>query len=232
MNPVLILTHNNLALTKRAVASVKAQDIPTVLLIVDNGSIDGTPDYFGTRETNIRLESNYGVSRGWNVGLDFLFNVQVMGGDAYEHVLVIGNDTVLPPWFYRTLLMYQQPFVTGIAVDTMDAIIELPAAQPLQPCPDFSAFVIHRECWETIGEFDQRMIHYCSDCDYHIRGHRRDVGMYKANVPFYHERSSTLRLAPPEERQEIEKQANKDREVFKSLYGCLPGSNEYEGLFK
>jgi len=73
---------------------------------------------------------------------------------------------------------------------------------------------------------------YASDCDFHIRAHRMGIPLYKAAVPFYHERSSTLRLAPPEEAAEIQAQANRDREVFRSIYNCLPGTKEYEELFK
>jgi GT2 family glycosyltransferase len=229
MNPVLILTHNNLELTKRCVESVRAQDIKTTVVIVDNHSTDGTLDWLwdsGTTSDNTLVPDNRGVSYGWNHGLRCLFTI-----DNARHVLVIGNDTVLPPHLYRTLLSVNLPFVTGVAVDNMEQALQPPAVFPLTPNPDFSAFLIRREAWETIGKFDERMKHYCSDCDYHIRGHRIGVPMVKASVPFYHERSSTIRLASPEERLEIETQANKDREVFKGLYGCLPGSKEYEAIF-
>lgn len=229
MNPVLILTRNNLALTKRTVASVGTQDIGTLIVFVDNGSTDGTSDWIKAEDHHRSVYSinseNEGVSRGWNFGIERMFRSGV------SHILVIGNDTVLPPWFYRELLSYDQPFVTGIAVDSMDAIRELPAKCPLDPHPDFSAFLIRRDCWEKVGPFDERMKLYASDCDFHVRAHRLGIPLSKANVPFYHERSSTLNLATPEERALIETQANADRAVFRSLYGCLPGTAEYEALF-
>ena len=49
MNPVLILTHNCLELTKKCVESAKAQDIETVeFFFVDNASTDGTFDWIGS----------------------------------------------------------------------------------------------------------------------------------------------------------------------------------------
>ena len=42
MNPTLLLTRNNLNLTKLCVESLRKQDIPTNIYIVDNGSKDGT----------------------------------------------------------------------------------------------------------------------------------------------------------------------------------------------
>jgi len=129
-------------------------------------------------------------------------------------------------------LGYPTPFITGIAVDDMDDIMEPAAEQPLCPHPDFSAFLIRREAWERIGMFDERMKLYASDCDYHIRGHRLGVPMMKANIPYFHASSSTLKNSSPEDRVQIEQQANADRVVFHSIYGCLPGTPEYNKLFE
>lgn len=228
MNPVLILTRNNLELTKRCVASIERQDIGTDISIVDNGSTDGT--WRWAEEKSILLDAssiNAGVSAGWNRGLSELFRFE-----RVEYVLCCGNDTVLPPWFYRRILDYQYPFVTGIAVDQMEQIAGPPLQKSADRHPDFSAFLIRRECWEKVGQFDEAMKMYASDCDFHVRGHRLGIKMMKACVPFYHERSSTLRLAPKDEQEEISNQANRDREVFRERYGCLPGTPEYEALFQ
>jgi GT2 family glycosyltransferase len=168
---------------------------------------------------------NKGVSYGWNVGLDFLFEDGIT-----ENILVLNNDAIIPSWFYRRLLNYDQPFITGVAVDVMPT--EQVPHCPLTPNPDFSAFLIRRDAWERIGKFDERMKIYCSDCDYHIRGHRLGVPMLKANVPYYHVNSQTLKRADPDDREAIQTQANKDREVFKNIYNCLPGTEEYNQLFK
>ena len=227
MNPVLTLTHNNLALTKRCVESIRSQDISTRLFVFDNGSGDGTSDWLVEQGFDgMAHPENKGVSYGWNVGLSFVFEGEV------NHCLVIGSDTVLPPWFYRTLLSVEIPFVTGVAVDSMEQAFQNPDIKPFTPNPDFSAFLIRREAWETIGPFDENMKLYCSDCDLHIRGHKLGVPMMKASVPFYHERSSTLRLAPAEERTQLEAQANNDRAVFYQKWGCVPGTKQYEDLFR
>ena len=41
-----------------------------------------------------------------------------------------------------------------------------------------------------------------------------------------------VRKASPAERREIEIQADRDREVFKSIYGCFPWEPGYVELFK
>ena len=230
MNPVLMLTHNAKAMTERALVSIMGQDVRDPhLLIIDNGSSDGTREW--VREmvgvSYSRYLENRGVSFGWNEGLAIFFEEV----DA-NHVLVVNNDVVLPPWFYSELLSYDLPFVSGNSVDKMEQISTKPERGPLVPHPDFSAFLIRREAWEKVGPFDENMKHYASDNDWHVRAQRAGVKLWKANLPFYHERSSTLRLASPEERAEIEEQANKDRAVFQSKYGCMPWGPGYDELFR
>lgn len=225
-NPVLILTRNNLEMTKRCVKSVQRQNIRRELDIVDNGSTDGTVDWIWHNDKirNSWISSdNKGVSRGWNMALNAIFLLD-------EYCLVLNNDTEIPPYFYSKLLSYNLPFVTGISVgETKDH----PGSwtQPVES-PDFSAFLIRKDCWERVGPFDESMKHYCSDCDFHIRAHRAGIRLMNAGVPFYHERSSTLRNASKEDKAEINAQANADRQTFRKKWGCYPWEPEYNDLFK
>ena len=76
MHPVLLLTHNNLDLTKRCVESICSQDLKTTIEIIDNGSTDGTPEWLSEQGiNNSKLGSNYGVSVGWNQGLRYFFEL-------------------------------------------------------------------------------------------------------------------------------------------------------------
>lgn len=225
MNPVLIVTHNCLELTKRSIASLLDQYVACYsdILIVDNGSTDGTLGWITNKTLRcLSYSYNAGVSVAWNAGLDILFH------QPLEHVLVINNDVTLPEWFYSELLSYKAPFVTGISVDKMDDIQEFRQRAPLIAHPDFSAFLIRREPWEKIGPFDEGMKFYAQDCDYHIRACQAGVPLLAANLPFYHERSATLRQASPEEAATIQLQADRDRAYFFSKHGFPVGSDEYQ----
>lgn len=227
INPVLILTHNCLELTKRCVESVQKQDIETEIWVFDNGSTDGTKQWISDHFiSHTHVERNAGVSFGWNYHLGYLLSPQ----SRRSHVLVLNNDTEIPPYFYRKLLSYDLPFVTGISVDEPN---DHPDAW-MQPAehPDFSAFLIRRDAWEKVGPFDERMVMYAQDCDWHVRAHRAGIRLLNAGVPFHHERSSTLRHANSEDREKINKQADADRRVFKEKYGCFPWEPAYAELFK
>lgn len=238
MNPVLILSYNNVELTRRCVESVRAQDIATHILIIDNGSTDGTCEWLGTQSDIIShlKKNNEGVSKGWNEGLELLFTGSIRrlhlnaSSAVYDHCLVLNNDVVLPKWFYRKILSCEGPFITGVAIDTMP--LSEPDECPLTPHPDFSAFLIRKGCWNKVGAFDETMVMYAQDTDYHVRAHRLGVPLMKAGIEYFHVNSQTLRRATPEVRQHITGRANADREIFKQRYGCLPGTPAYEGLFK
>jgi GT2 family glycosyltransferase len=230
MNPALILTHNCLELTKKCVASLRAQDVETEILLFDNGSTDGTLGWAHAELPEgspiISVPDNFGVSYGWNAGIRHFFDA------GAEHVLVVNNDTILPPWFYRNLLAAPVSFVTGNSTDQMENIAEEPKSLGLVEAPDFSAFLIHRELWEQVGPFNEDMKLYASDCDYHIRAHRLGLQLWNCEMPFYHERSSTYKTAAPKDRRNIGLQADADREVFRGIYGCIPGdAPEYKALF-
>lgn len=230
MNPVLILTHNCLELTKRCVESVLAQDIPVDIMLIDNGSTDGTPEWFDSPTSNLDgfiWAENRGVSVGWNYGIGTIFAEQKEAG----HILCLNNDIYLPPWYYRKLLDCDALFVTGASVDSMESIMR--RAEPsLTPGPDFSAFLIRREAWEKIGPFDENMVLYAQDLDYDIRARRMGITLLNSHVPFYHERSSTLKMATPADRREIQLQADMDRDTFRAKWRCLPGEPGYEELFQ
>ena len=76
-NPCLILTRNNLELTKRCIESVRAQDCGDLFIrVVDNGSTDGTMQWLETFDDiqDWYFSDNNGVSAGWNLVLNDEFS--------------------------------------------------------------------------------------------------------------------------------------------------------------
>jgi GT2 family glycosyltransferase len=238
MNPVLVLTHNGLEMTKRCVESVRKQDIPTFLFVFDNGSTDGTQEWLESNKiAGVGLNENKGVSHGWNKTLTVMFDGLYGNTDVFEdgktanHVLVLNNDLILPTFFYRELLNYNLPFVTGRETTTLSDL-DLPFEQgELGGGPQFSAFLIRKDAWEKIGPFDESMWGWCSDCDYHIRSHRLGIELTSAPVRYYHERSSTINNAPPKEQRMMQMQADSDRLSFLIKWGFRESGPEYAAQF-
>lgn len=228
--PVLMLTYNCLALTRDAVESVRKQDISTQLLIMDDGSTDGTFEYLRTVDRlGLCGYRHKGVSYLWNQVLSYLFSEQA---GSYPAVLVINNDIRLRPDAARLLLADGGQFVTCVGTSSG---AQFPGGEPTlsrRPHPDFSCFLIRRECWERVGQFDESMRIYCSDGDYHLRMHQAGIEAYCLDVPFWHEASGTLKHSSEEDQKRILARAGEDRVAFERKWGCAMGSKEYYKLFE
>jgi len=88
---VLILTYNGRYLLDEAVFSYLENDYPNFkVAVIDNGSHDGTCAYVEKRfpgVKTIRLDRNYGYSRGFNVGLEYAFE-----SEHARYALISNND--------------------------------------------------------------------------------------------------------------------------------------------
>jgi len=225
MNHVLMLACNNRHLTQRAIESVLKQDIPVCLCVLNDASTDDTAAYLNSLPEiyAVHMPSSLGVSKLWNLGLATAFDEDV------EHVLVLNNDLELPPHYYRLLLEINEGFISGVSVNQREMMQHY--SSTLRPHPDFSAFLIRKEVWRRVGPFDERFVLYCGDLDYHIRMHRFHVKAWGMNLPFYHQRSSSIKLASNEERDRIQAIADEDRRQFKLKYGFEVWSPEYSRMF-
>jgi GT2 family glycosyltransferase len=144
---------------------------------------------------------------------------------------VLNNDLILPTFFYRELLNYNLPFVTGRETTTLSDL-DLPFEQgSLGGGPQFSAFLIRKDAWEKIGPFDESMVSWASDMDYHIRAHRLGINLQSAPVRYYHERSSTIESASLKEKRKLQMQADADRLAFSEKYGFRVFDPQYTAMF-
>lgn len=229
MNAIVMPAHNNQHLTRKAIESFMAQTIPVWMFIIDDGSTDGTLPYLnsmqGERVVVLHNASPRGVTAAWNTALHYVFDVC---GDA--HALVCNNDIWLHPQTYHTLLMQPEPLVSGISVSHR-AEVRMPPVITKSKHPDFSCFLLRRVAWERVGQFDAQFINYCSDGEMHIRMHRAGLDAVGLNVPFYHERSSTLKNADAASNRRFCEIADADRARFVAKYGFPMWGAEYDAAF-
>jgi GT2 family glycosyltransferase/pyruvate-formate lyase-activating enzyme len=110
---IIILTHNQLEHTKRCLDSIEAYTSePYELILVDNGSTDGTPDYlqkYANDHSNVRMianKKNLGFAAGNNQGM------AVANGN---YLLLLNNDTVVTKgWLARMLSVFERYPEVGI----------------------------------------------------------------------------------------------------------------------
>ena len=222
---------NGLAYTRAALPTLLAQDIGDVdLLMIDNDSTDGTGEFCRAQQGVLYHHQRpaLSVAASWNKGLRFLFE----DDGAPGYVLTVNNDLLLKPETYRLLVEDGGQFVTGVGVNTMEQFAELCAPSQRRPHPDFSCFLIRRECWDRVGPFDEQFVGaYAEDSDYHLRMHQAGISAYCLDLPFYHAASGTIKSASEKEAEAIRRRADANRERFKAKWGVEAGSTEYYTLF-
>lgn len=249
-NWVICPVRNNLHLTKKAIETFRAQDIEggVSILVINNQSTDGTMDWLKTQK-DISVLHAYpamSVAESWNAGLK-----SILDTGRQDYCLVVNNDVELRPDTYRRLVEDGGGFVTAVGV--RDAKLIQPdslgfgpsdltvARTPMyaapdpakkRPHPDFSCFLIRREVWEKVGQFDEGFkIAYAEDADYHVRMHKAGITAYCLDLPFLHHGAMTIKNSDPREIKKIQVQAEKNREYFKSKYGFVLASEEYYAFF-
>jgi len=234
MNWIICPLRNGLHLTRKALPTFLAQDIGDVRVwFIDNGSTDGTREWLWSL-TDPRVEvtifsSPKSVAATWNYGLSHLF------GNGTEYACVINNDVELRPDTLRHLVADGGPFVTATGVREREKI-EPPYAAPdpahKRPHPDYSCFLIRRECYETVGPFDEGYeVAFFEDNDHHLRLHRAGITAVSLELPFYHVGSATVKNADEKERERITSAAGRNKERFYQKWGVYSGTKEYYDLF-
>ena len=80
----ITITYNRLDLTKRTLDSFYSKTGVDYHLFVDNGSTDGTQDYFKSRYDHIFLDDNYGITEAFSLAVSRL--------EGYDYILKLDND--------------------------------------------------------------------------------------------------------------------------------------------
>jgi len=107
LTSIVIPTHNQLAYTKACLDSIRLlTDEPHEIIMVDNGSTDGTVDYLRSL-SDVRLianESNRGFPAAVNQG------IAIASG---EQILLLNNDTIVTTGWLRRMLdvLHSDPVV-------------------------------------------------------------------------------------------------------------------------
>lgn len=226
-----------------AMVYAKQKGIETRLLFIDNASTDETKAEAGARVnehfSHKRNEERWGFQRSVNYGVNDGFE------RGFDYVLVCNNDILLHPAALVRLVEgfeKERDFPVGL-VSCLDTRGEsTPAAfsqistavkeaVPEAVHPNFSAFMVDRECWEKVGEMDEVFAPaYFEDNDYHYR--MRLAGLAAIVYPpaiFYHFGSGTQNEAAENGRPIVPTPLfENNRAFYAKKWGGVPGNEKYE----
>jgi len=234
-NWILTPVRGALHLTRAAMDTFLAQDIGDVrVLLIDNDSPDNTANWAWTLYPQVLITTfrpGLSVAKSWNRGLEYLFN-------TVKKVLVVNNDVQLRPDTYLELAADGGGFVTAVGTDDPKKIeppLVLDKRGTRRPHPDFSCFLIRKWVWEKAGGFDESYESaYVEDAEFHLKLHRSGIQANCIDLPFLHVGGGSQTLENMEvkgESDKVREDADRNRELFRSRHGCVPGEPEYEDLF-
>ena len=140
---IIILAHNQLDHTRRCLESIEHHTPePHELILVDNGSSDGTPGYFrdyAGRHQHVTVIANLS-NRGFAAG-----NNQGIAAARGEFILLLNNDTVVTAaWLKKMLDVLQLQPDIGIVGPRSNRVlgnqqVDAPAYETLEELPAFAA---------------------------------------------------------------------------------------------
>jgi O-antigen biosynthesis protein len=240
---VIVLTYNNLVLTQACISSILSlSDYPNLeLIIVDNASSDGTPDWLTTLQvqhppiTIILNKSNLGFAAGNNVGL------RHANGD---YLVMLNNDTVVTEGWVRTMLRHfvanPKLGLLGPVTDNIgneakidihyDNMLDMPqqawgyCCQHFGKCHGiktlaFFCVMMPKEVFEKIGELDEKFgLGFFEDDDYCRRTFVAGYQIKLAEDVFvHHHLSASFNKLPSEDRQQL---FDENKKYFESKWGA------------
>ena len=204
----VIPTWNRRDLTLAVIRNLQSQTRPPEeIVVVDNGSTDGTADALPAQVRLIRFETNRGFAPAVNEGAR---------DAATTFLAIVNNDVTLAPHWLEQLTSQPAPFATGKILQAHDPT-KIDGAFDLLSrgatawraghgesvhkyeqsrsilIPSFTAVVIRTALFHELGGLDEQYGSYYEDVDFGLRaalaGHR---GQYVPTALAYHLGSATL----------------------------------------
>ena len=234
---IIIPVLNCLDYTKAMLPTIKTKH-PYKLILIDNGSTDGTWKFFVKQQKNYnvfaaRFIDNYGVSAAWNYGIRKAI-------DTYnsQYFFIPNNDVLLHPETIDVLIdtlafpdvvLSTATNISGRVASPEDVLgLKRPSKKKLKPAPDFSCFMLSKEAIDKVGYFDERFFPaYFEDNDYHYRIKLAGLKASKTNQSLYfHYGSRTIK-----NNEEVRNKSNlgyiANRNYYKEKWGGRPGKERF-----
>ncbi|MDA8121269.1 MAG: glycosyltransferase family 2 protein [Deltaproteobacteria bacterium] len=191
---IVIPLYNQIDYTRRCLSTLRGEtDGPFRLILVDNGSTDGTVEYLGCVRDAVVVTNgrNAGVAAAWNQGLSL---------SKGRWIVVLNNDTVLPAGWLRRLVGFCARENVQVASPSMregelnydlekyaGEFVRAMEARRRMGVADGACFVVDRQVIGKIGVFDERF-HPASyeDSDFFRRAKNAGFRLAVTGASFIH----------------------------------------------
>lgn len=234
---IITLTYNKLEYTKKFIESLFKYTKDFELIIVDNGSTDGTVEYLKSLN-GIKLilnNENLGFSKGNNQGINIAEG---------EYIGFLNNDILLSPnWFEECEKVFEKnvaAFVSPRQIllrhentnekDYLKYFSEKKYSAPYEKSFDecvFSCVITKRSVLDKIGTFDESYTQaFFEDNDFKYRAIEAGFGVFVSNVVcFFHFGSITSK--------ELNQNLENNRKIYYEKYPfaeylSASGAEKYE----
>lgn len=183
---IVIPCLNMLELTKQTITGIaKTCDVTFEVIVVNNGSIDGTKEWLDTiAESILKKNANFkrliNIHNPFNRGISGGLNTGVLHASG-EYICMCANDILVPPGYFSwaTEHLRKNPEIGTISpfytederfrgVDNFYAnYSKLPKQDEWTNNWHLSVIqVFTREMWEKVGEWDERLMNHLMDNDH------------------------------------------------------------------
>lgn len=203
---IVVLAYNHLDYTKTCIKSLLKYtlDIDYELIVVNNGSTDGTKEYFDTLTSakKINLDNNIGFCGGFNNGFKLCEG---------EYILIVSNDLILTPrWASNLLSCIESDEKIGMVVPACNRSTYMQSVvcnySGLHELAEFATnynvpnpqkweerlrligytWIIKRDLFEEIGWLDENLNGAFEDDDLSFRVRRKGYKLIFARDTFVH----------------------------------------------
>jgi GT2 family glycosyltransferase len=179
----IVVTYNGMKWVARCLGSVRASGVPSDVMVIDNASDDGTPDWIREHFPEAILSGNrenLGFAAANNIGFRYAL------AHGYKYVYLLNQDAWVFPETFGTLVRafgentgkaigILSPMQMEARLTRMDeqfrkhcgaALEKDPAETVRVPFVMAAHWMVSRECLEKVGGFAPTFPHYGEDLDY------------------------------------------------------------------
>ena len=178
----IVVTYNGMEWIERCLRSVQASATPSDIMVVDNGSDDGTAAWIREHFPEVIVSEsrdNLGFGAANNIGLRYALS------HSYRYAYLLNQDAWVFPETFGTLVRafgengkaigIMSPMQMEANLTRMDAQFVKHCGKTLEKDPAETVrvpfvmaahWMISRECLEAVGGFSPAFPHYGEDLDY------------------------------------------------------------------